>query len=551
MHRPRSIFLSRNNLRSVLLRFFGHETRALALRLMCVVISLSATRITAQEHVRLGVTGGYSYGRPTSIDRKLGAIETFGADGQGTSFENDLEFGARLELPNVFGGHSNLLLSLAYIRGNGEFKSRSFLDSNAESVMYRVTSLDDRAYVDGAMKQEILPWLSASGGVWASYRVRDSLSEETLKGTITKNVQPRGTLATSRFHFGIPLAFGAKLTLSNKFALEPEAFARVDLGEVFRGFSQDAFSIGGRLSLTLDLTPSVEETPKPVTQPPPHLHATVHFEVGGVSADHVTSGESDTIIHRYVMLPAAHSQGAAGTLPQAGASLNDIVAAAHAIVAQRLDSLHPKMDDLRLFAPYVDQWQEKSSIVPNITISKYIESEAGVRSWQIDVERNGAAVVTLSDDSSLNSGALDRVFNYSGGGSRDTIVARLQAVDVKGTHAIANDTLVVTSSTTPLGTTVKDQFYIICDTSLALASWKQALISRAAHSSNEKSTITISPLAPVARECSHQVAAELLAILAKEHVAVQGVHEVSAFSNATIPAQYERGVLIEVVSPAN
>jgi hypothetical protein len=530
------------------LRLLYFETHDKVMRLVFVAIVCCVSPLFAQERTRFGVSAGYSFGRPASINRKLGALETFGTNGQGTSFEKDLEFGAHMEFPKMLGEHNDLAILLAYIRGSGEFKSNSF-DYYSSRSIYLVTSKDERIHVEGSLRHDLLPWLFASSGLWASYRIYDSLLEERFdNGIAIDSTKKSGrAIATSRFHFGIPITVGSRFALSRQISLEPEVHARIDLGEIFRGFSQDAFSVGGRIAVTYDLN-APREAPPPIAEPPAHLTATVHFEVSGISTKYASARESDTIYHRYVMLPTAFDRNTT-PLPAAGASLQDILAEESAIIIERSANTR---DSIRLFTPYADQWKETSAVIPNITIAKYIESQVGVRSWSIDIRRDGATVATLTEDSTLSHTALDRIFQYNRGRASDTIVAALKATDVKGNIAFGRDTLIVTPATeSATSASTKDQFYIICDSTISVPSWRPTLVARAAHTAAATSNILISPLSEGARSAAHQISAELLTTLAREHIAVRSVHEVSSALAKDVPLVYRNGVLIEVVTPTN
>ncbi|MBS1904462.1 MAG: hypothetical protein JSS75_12210 [Bacteroidetes bacterium] len=298
----------------------------IVIRLVLLCAFILGSSANAQPHsgpIYIGVGGSYSYGSPTTFDRSLGVIQTFSTSGLGTSWDNSFSLECVFDAPSVFSVSSGLLGSLGIASGSGQFKSVWFSSSQTlapggDTVLsaedFRIYSRQSRIEFSAAYSYSLTSSIYFATGVWAHYRISERLDQvkEIIqptpnhypgKGAID-TIASGASIATSRFHFGIPIMFGSRFGLSKTMALDLKLFARTDLGLLAAGFAKPSLSAGLSTSVLFDLAAPSVHTEKPVvdTRPLSQITASVSFEVGGVSVRSVRPSIVDSTTRRYLVL---------------------------------------------------------------------------------------------------------------------------------------------------------------------------------------------------------------------------------------------------------
>ncbi len=267
-----------------------------------------------------GVNLRYEFGSPTAMNRAVNVINVFSTQGQGVSWDNAIGIGLQWQSPSLISDRFGLSLAGRFTVGSGQFKSTQFSDS----VNHQFTPLDFKIfsyYKTIELSAQLMYSLSDTwyigAGFWMNYRISNTISQhkEILSsdtalhfsnGTKDQVIAEGDAIATSKFHYGIPVSVGGRFRISRGLLLNPEVFSKIDLEEALRGFSSASMSAGVSLGVLFDLHPAQQapvQEQQPPEKPAPLLKASVLFTVNGISTQEISSHHIDTLKRRYLALP--------------------------------------------------------------------------------------------------------------------------------------------------------------------------------------------------------------------------------------------------------
>jgi hypothetical protein len=290
--------------------------------ILCLFICLPYCWAQDSAPNSIGLTGNYQFGAPTSINRSLGALETFGSDGKGISWDNGFGLGLYLHMPEVFSSRLGYSARAVFISGSGQFTSNNFTVTNAATSQLQVE--DFKVFTKyNSVEGEFLTTYSLSSlfytglGIFGNFRIKTATLEQneiiSPASALFANQQkidtipPGSNITTAKFHFGIPLLIGASFRLSRLIQMNIESFAQIDLQEIISGFPKQSANLGLRLSIGFNTRPMQEQQPPPDISPTvlhPPLMASIHFTTNDPVVRQVRGQAEDTIFRRYLALPS-------------------------------------------------------------------------------------------------------------------------------------------------------------------------------------------------------------------------------------------------------
>jgi len=261
---------------------------------------------------RTGIITSYQYSLPTVMNRDPGVIPGFTSAGTGVSSQNTFGIGIQLQLPHFFSTGIGLSSSLLFCAGSGDFNSDIFIDSSeparTQTEAFHIISHFQYVRFESALSFRLNSTLYCGSGFWAGYRIFNNILEQRTiigpsngtfgNGQNTDTVTSGEGISTSKFHYGIPLIFGAEFPFSD-FILTTELFGQTDFEELFRGYLKESLSVG--LRIALNLKPGSGLVP---TSPPrvASLQPQVYFTVNEKKTKKIGISSIDTLIRRYTML---------------------------------------------------------------------------------------------------------------------------------------------------------------------------------------------------------------------------------------------------------
>jgi hypothetical protein len=503
------IFVSRNR---ILQRVRHRLPFLLVLVFVCPLVSKAQI-----DGVSLGPYGSFTFGTPLDIDRQ--AVSTLGSNGLGTSSAQTFGAGLELSIPTFFSKNIGLSLIGKYSWSTGEFTSLAYASSdnssNVESTQqFHLSSRYGTPSVALLAAFHLSDrWDLGLGGEFG-YRVQDALTDwrEILSpaGVLFVNSSTRDTVATGSaisstpFRVAIPVFVGYTIPLGNGISLTSRLFGAADLNEIFAGYSSQSFSAGISLSLLFGkhdraandvavvTPPPPASRPEPPSQPalsqpipqsppkptpkqpiqsqsispppsPAHILASIHLEINGVAARSALVREVDTLIETFTALPE------------------------HVRV--------PKAES-RLVHSY---------IVPDLSVSRFVESEEGVRGWKIRISQAGTILSEYSSDDSVETSAISAAIELGGAHGPAPILAELTVTNTQLATRSVWDTLSLIVDTTHIASRIEKQSYLFLPRATADLRHQDSLLIRNLLSSLDTSGIlTISPLTSKGNACPEQ-----------------------------------------------
>ncbi len=426
-------------------------------------------------------TFSYSFGTPLDIDRQ--AVNSLGSNGLGTSYAHNYGAGLELSLPRLIASSVGLSLVGEYVLSNGAFSSNTFTSSdNSVSLagvqQFHLTSNYQTASLalfgtyqfGGAMETGI--------GAQFSYRTTDALTEwreifspagaTFSNGSTTDSIATTAAISSAPFRIAIPAFIGYHFPLSDALSLESRLIGTVDLNEVFAGYASESVGIGLSIALCFShaahaesnaeqkpVAPSPPVKAKPIAPAPAKIDAAVHLDINGVAAHHAWVREVDTLIERF----------AATVL------------------------------DVRI--PDATSRLVRSYIVPDLSVSRYMASQAGIKTWRIRITQNGRTVSEYSNVDSNERETMDAAIDLGTNGTKlAPLVANLQVTDRRGGTRSVADTLELTLDTVHTPERIERKEYYFLDPSNTNVKVQDSLLLRNLVSSlDTNATLMISPTA--------------------------------------------------------
>ncbi|MDP4220520.1 MAG: hypothetical protein Q8916_14280 [Bacteroidota bacterium] len=539
---------------------------------------LFALPLRAQDrpHTYLGILGSYQYGSPTALNRDLGVIQTFGANGAGLSWDNAFSAGIYLQMPRLFSSQFGLSIRAGYLTSSGVFKSNYFETIGAVKD-FRIISNTEKIECEVTASYALSSKFFVATGLWGNYRIKNDISQhlESIdppgKDTI---ISSGDAISTSAFHYGIPLIIGGRFPLSNLFSVNTEAFASVDLGELARGFAKQSLSAGIRIGFSI-----ATDAPQPAQAPHdlgvPALTTSVHFTTNGRSIRSVIAHSVDTITTSYEMLPAVITlQSGSADLPSGlhavshpfqfdltsveagsaryellniiGKRMQEMPESSLTIIAEPAERLAGAIeqylrntwqiqgarikhssergssgscilsDNGKLLSPVVREVSERTLSIPPIGLSRFISSEAGVRSWNATIRDGEKVIVHFSGEDSSAEDEMVRTLQLgSNDAGKKLLIADLHVTDVHGSVKQAFDTLEVRLPLLTENPIIvrKDIFVLLADSTANSLAWITPLKEKITRIICRRSIIRIQPFSASALGSIRQLAGKFLSEL--------------------------------------
>lgn len=471
--------------------------------LTAVLVLLSGSAL-AQQGPSAGLLLGYEFGAPLDIGRDPGTTNPLTHSLPGASQNHTAWTGFSYSIPQLLAGTS-LQLSAQYGFSQGSFESSEYLDNDSvdaapEDPVRRKLSISSTSHLISPALQldwELLPNVNGSVGFWGSVNLGSTLSR---KERITTGHLYRDTRTSERDLPGDPsgfptLRYGPSVATSLLFegsalTVRAEAFAKLDLTSTELGTR--AFSGGVRGQFFFKRSkPQLSEPPiaEPVRRmTPPVLRTSVRITSRGISLDSPVvaarrmtlhrsfetlnpfirsrSPRTDTLVtliaDRMISEPSSTVElRFIGSNRDNGRSLQEElktllvargvdpsrIALGEKAQAGQAEGVMITSSSPTLMRPRVDQRLERQYHLPPLTIERYIESEVGVRSWQVRV-MHGTATLAEYDHTS-NEPTLETGLPIHREGDDAPLLASLTVQDLIGQTQESRDTLIILPDTQP------------------------------------------------------------------------------------------------------
>jgi hypothetical protein len=229
---------------------------------------------------RIGPIAGYEYGLPLTLERDAGKVNVYDFNGNGTSQNHTVAFGAAADWRDSLLGAVTLESRLSLALSTGLFESDTFkyIDPSASVEVstrrFDVYTTLSVARVELPLHVPIAGAASLTAGPWASMRLTSGLIQNEYlvapssftypDGERSRTVSSGESLASSRFRYGVSAGLAYDFTIAEGVLLRPELYARVDIASLREKLRERAFSGGAYLSLMAALpsasTPAVLPT---------------------------------------------------------------------------------------------------------------------------------------------------------------------------------------------------------------------------------------------------------------------------------------------------
>lgn len=455
------------------------------------------------DAISFGPQVSYTFGTPLDIERT--AVNTLGSNGLGTSYAHTFGAGVELHFPAIITRSIGLSLIGGYAWSIGEFTSNVFASSiNSLSApgtqQFHLSSRYGTASLTALLAYHLSPKWDAGFGAQMGLRVQDALMEwrEVLSpagagfsnSSTIDTVPTSSSISSNPFRVAVPVFLGYSMPVGNGITLASRLFASADLNEMFAGYAAESFSAGIYFSLLFGhgTAPPRRDVPRtspspphsqhsgegraqhvptilpPNTIPPPaHILAAVHLEINGVAAKTASVREVDTLIETFTALP----------------------------------------ENIRV--PKAESRLVRSYIVPDLSVSRFVESEEGVRGWKVRISQAGRILSEYSSADSVEQSAMSASVELSGPNGPAPILAEMTVTNVQGTIRSVWDTLSLLADTTPVASRIQRQSYLFLPRTTADLRHQDSLMLRNLLSSLDTSgSLTISPHNSKFKECPEQ-----------------------------------------------
>ena len=369
--------------------------------------------------------------------------------------------------------------------------------------------------------------------------------------------------------------------------MNAEAFGRIDLEEVFRGYPKQALSAGIRFGISI-MTDPVPDTSS--VQETTGLFTSVHLTTNGKSIKTINAHAADSIKRIYLMLPSTiHFKESNSALSSSlhlltdsrlfsldsldlthpdscysellniiGSRMQDfpksmititsayVSSESEGIAQSRIDlvinylentwhiasirikvklrltaGIYPYInftDVSKILSPLIAEYREHGFEVSSINVSRFISSQAGVKTWSVLVINAGNVLAHYSsDDSSAENQPITMLSANRNEGQFKKIITQLHVIDNRGQSKDAFDTLTVTipSSNTGIDSTVEEIFVILSDSSQNTNQWSTPVREEIMRVIDSKSIVRLQPLTRNNSESIQTIGAHFLSSIAQ------------------------------------
>jgi len=593
-----------------------------AFTVLCFFVSLSA-KAQDSAHTHFGIFGSYQYGSPVAMNRDAGVINVFDTRGIGISWDNRFGVGAELQTPQLFSPALGLSIHAQYIEGTGEFKSSS------GTTNFQIFSKHSEIALEPSLTYIITSKLFLGLGFGVNYRVNNDITQHIQTSVGQDTIIASGeSISTSKFHYDIPAFIGARFPLSDLFSLNTEAIARIDIGEMLRGYAKQALSIELRfgISITTD-PPHNNRVPEPqnimpAPSPQAQLSASVHFTTNEKSIRQITAQNIDTTFRQYLMLPSvlyyannekglplagdmhtlsleeigkrSANETYKNILPIIGSRMNDFPESkltlssaplpqeSEDITDQRIQQITSYLkntwkipetrikikylrsntslpfieftDDSKILSPLITEHKERGLAVAPLGLSRFISSEAGVRSWFVKVTDGSHTVAEFSSEDSLAGRSPITTLSSDEHGLSKRIIATFHVTDNNGQSRDAFDTLlVILGSATNAENVTKEVFVLLQDSSQNSLAWINPLREKISQSITPASRILFQPLFSSGKQSIHTTAGQFLSnqtlsIKFSPHIEITGIPFLNSVEVQSL-GQLQNAFVITIINP--
>ncbi|MDP4241221.1 MAG: hypothetical protein Q8921_00605 [Bacteroidota bacterium] len=439
----------------------------------------------------LGPTISYTFGSPLNVHRAI--INRFGSSGLGTSYAHTFGAGAELDFASLFSHYIGLSLLGQYESSVGEFTSDGYTSSDNSlstpgTQQFHLSSRYGTASLTGLAAYHLSPSVDVGLGSQMGLRVQNALTDWreilTPSGATFTNGSTRDTVATGSaissgaFRVAIPAFVGYSVSLGGGIALKTRLFGLADITEILAGYAGESFSAGISVSLLFGTSSSNASrnaaiAPKPIQRSvivsskdsivakpvsADHIHASIHLEINGVTARSATVREVDTLIEEYTVTPG---------------------------------KMHIPKAESRLIRSY---------IVPDLSASRFVESEAGIRGWSVRMTQAGRMLAEYSNLDSTQSNARSAAIELRSSDGKESahpapIVAELTVTDAHGAVRSVSDSLELVTNVDRVASRIHKQEYLFLKPATAELHHQDSLLLRNLISSLDTGgTLTIAPL---------------------------------------------------------
>lgn len=439
-----------------------------------------------------GPTFSYLFGSPLDVDRQV--VNTLGSNGLGTSYAQTFGAGAELDFPSLISHHIGLSLIGQYSSSVGEFTSDVYASSDNSSStpgtqQFHLSSRYGTVSLTGLAVYHLSTNWDVGLGAQMGLCIQDALTDwrEILSpsGATFSNGSTRDTVATGNeissnaFRVAIPAFVGFSLPLGNGIAFTTRLFGSADINEILAGYTGESFSAGISVSVLFGNGTSNASSreaaipPNPIQSPviaspedaviaktpsADHIHAAIHLEINGVAARTAFLREVDTLIEEYT-----------ATLGKAR-------------------------------IPRAESRLIRSYIVPDLSASRFVESESGILGWTVRISQAGRMLTEYSNLDSTQSNAMSAAIELRGSDGSDSthpapIVAELTVTDSRGAVRAVRDTLALLTDVARVASLIHKQEYVFfAPTNPDLHHQDSLLLRNLISSLDTAGILTIAPL---------------------------------------------------------
>jgi hypothetical protein len=506
-----------------------------------------------------GILGNYEFGSPTTMNRDAGVIQTFGTQGTGTSWDNTFGASVFLQKTQFFSEKIGLSLLAGYSSSSGEFHSDYFQDLGAIKD-FRVISKTGKFGLEGFISYALSSNFFAGVGLWGNYRMKNDITQqlEVISPLTHDTIIATGSsISTSKFHYGIPVILGGRFPLTNVSSINAEVYGRVDLTEALRGHAGEALSIGIRLGVSFSIDPAaLAAPPSTFVSENASLFASIHFTTNGKSIKSITARIVDTTSTSYQMLPSKVIFEPGSNLLRSqvlldiiGKRMQDMpeselhISSAYSVYetdelalnrTERIEAyldtawkisrtrikksvVHSQKlsycelsDNSKILSPIVNEVTEQSFSVSPISLSRFISSQAGVRSWQGTIRDENNIIAQFSSEDSVSGDNPVQTLPV-----KDKILyTKLHVTDNYGQIREASDTLIIkVANVEAHPITFRYIFLLLPDSSENSIKWMVPLEEKISQLVSEKSVVRFQPLFPEGSKSIQLIAGRLLSAL--------------------------------------
>lgn len=297
---------------------------------MLVLLIIFPCIALAQGTFQIGVSGGYDFGIPLTIQRQEETIRRYNFDGRGTSESHTYGLGLHMGAPRVM-GPVGIALRLRHMWAAGRYLSNVFTGdpifnpatSLIETAQYQLELTSNVSLIESDFMADWSlgnSW-NVGGGLWYRRRIESDITkilrrrDEVTQGVFqeTEVEREQGShLGSNPDRYGIMGMGGMRIPLASWFMLQPELSVRLDVPALSDGVGLQALSVGlgGALLFGLDVGERdvIAVAPPVPDAVPPRLVASVDLysvDEQGVPSQVSATRPLSVLTRQQVPFPAA------------------------------------------------------------------------------------------------------------------------------------------------------------------------------------------------------------------------------------------------------